>query len=172
MRELTIGALFAWVALFGAAPALAMPAMPDERAESMAPDTREVADAGLKAKNEDSTQILETLERYAKAVNERDLPGLLAVYDPRASVKATINGAKRFYPLADYARALPAKFKEWETASARIQTFEVVRLRVSGNTAEVVVKAKGSRYFLSGTLEGRATLVKNHQDWKILEDDL
>jgi ketosteroid isomerase-like protein len=150
-----------------------MAAVPDGPAPLPAQEqTLEVADAGPAAKTDDAALILKTLERYAKAVNERDLPGLLAVYDPQANVKATIGGNKRFYPLADYARALPVKFKEWEAASARIQAFEVVRLRVSGDTAEVVVKAKGSRYFLSGTLEGRATLVKSQQDWKILKDDL
>jgi len=170
MRKLTIGALFAWMALFGAAQA---GTLPDGRAQPKTPDdAREVADAAPRARPDDAALILETLERYAKAVNDRDLPALLAVYDPGARVNATIGGAKRRYPLDDYARALPVKFKEWEAASARIQAFEVVRLHVSGNTAEIVVRAKGSRYFLSGTLEGRATLVKTHQDWKILEDDL
>jgi len=169
MRKWMIGTICAAMALCGAARALAMP---DGGAAPMPDKAVEIADAGQRTRAEDMTLILTTLERYAKAVNDRDLPGLLAVYDPRASVNATIGGAKRFYSLEDYARALPAKFKEWDEARARIQAFEVVGLNVAGERAEVVVKAKGSRYFLSGTLEGRATLVKSGQGWMILQDDL
>ncbi|MBF0480780.1 MAG: hypothetical protein HQK81_06760 [Desulfovibrionaceae bacterium] len=177
LRKGTIATLLAAALLSCAA---GTPALAGECAESSglagpeatAPEAPQIADAAETAGTDDAAQIKTTLDRYAKAVNERDLPGLLAVYAQEASVNATIGGVKRFYSLDDYARALPVKFKEWEAVGARIDAFEVVSLRIQGDTASVVVKAKGRRYFLSGTLEGGATLVKSRHDWKILKDDL
>ena len=122
--------------------------------------------------NQDAEEINQVLIRYKDAVNARNQADLVATYDNEAMVKATINGKNRLYKIDEYERALPQKFKEWESSSVKILTFDVTELSIAGDKAVAYIKAKGQRYFFSGNMEGKIELRKLESQWKIILDEL
>ncbi len=109
---------------------------------------------------------------YLEAINQRDDQMLLDLYTEDAVIKATREGKKMLMSKDEYAELLPDKMVEWEDKGVQLLSFEIKKMAIRDDKAEVTLMVKAKRGIFTGRLEGYAEFAKRDLEWKIINDQL